>query len=139
MELGLMSFGDRRLLGETGGRVSTAQVLREQLERITLAEDVGIGWYGLGEHHLDQYAISNPGTVLAAAAAQTERITLSTAVTVLSTEDPVRLFSRSPRSTSSAAAAPRSSPAAAPSRRASRCSAPASATTTSCTPRSSTS
>lgn len=91
MELGLLSFGDRRLEAD-GSRVPVDQVLREQLERIRLAEDVGLGFYGLGEHHLDAYAISNPGTVLAAASSLTSSITLATAVTVLSTEDPVRLF-----------------------------------------------
>ncbi len=92
MELGLLSFGDRRLIPETGKREPVDKVLREQLERITLADDIGMGFYGLGEHHIDMYAISNPGTVLAAAASITKRITLATAVTVLSTEDPVRLY-----------------------------------------------
>ena len=92
MELGLLSFGDRRIIPETGGRVPVDQVLKEQLERIKLADEIGLGFYGLGEHHIDMYAISNPGTVLAAAASITEHITLATAVTVLSTEDPVRLF-----------------------------------------------
>lgn len=91
MQLGILSFGDRRLESD-GSRVPTAQVLQEQLERIKLADDVGLGFYGLGEHHLDAYAISNPGTVLAAAATLTTNITLATAVTVLSTEDPVRVF-----------------------------------------------
>ncbi|PKQ26111.1 MAG: LLM class flavin-dependent oxidoreductase [Actinobacteria bacterium HGW-Actinobacteria-4] len=92
MELGLLSFGDRRLDTATGERQSVHEVLKEQLERIKLADDVGLGFYGLGEHHIDMYAISNPGTVLAAAASITKDITLATAVTVLSTEDPVRLF-----------------------------------------------
>jgi len=92
MELGIMSFGDRRLNPETGNRVPVAQVLKEQLERIVLADQLGLDFYGLGEHHLDSYAISHPGTVLAAASSVTENITLGTAVTVLSTEDPVRLF-----------------------------------------------
>ncbi|WP_061965805.1 LLM class flavin-dependent oxidoreductase [Demequina aurantiaca] len=92
MQLGVMSFGDLRLDRESGTRVPVAQGLKEQLERIQLAEQVGLDFYGLGEHHLDGYAISNPGTVLAAASSLTERITLGTAVTVLSTEDPVRLF-----------------------------------------------
>jgi probable LLM family oxidoreductase len=64
----------------------------QTLERIKLADELGLSFYGLGEHHLDTYAISNPGTVLAAAASITEQITLATAVTVLSTEDPVRLY-----------------------------------------------
>nr|WP_236685831.1 LLM class flavin-dependent oxidoreductase [Demequina oxidasica] len=87
-----MSFGDLRLDHATGTRVPVAQALKEQIERIRLAEQVGLDFYGLGEHHLDGYAISNPGTVLAAASSVTESITLGTAVTVLSTEDPVRLF-----------------------------------------------
>ena len=92
MQFGILSFGDLRLDPETGKRQPVDKQLHEQLERIELAEQVGLGFYGLGEHHLDNYAISNPGTVLAAAAARTEKITLASAVTVLSTEDPVRLF-----------------------------------------------
>lgn len=92
MQLGVMSFGDLRLDPATGTRVSVAQALGEQLERITLAEQVGLDFYGLGEHHLPSFAISNPGTVLAAASSLTTRITLGTAVSVLSTDDPVRLF-----------------------------------------------
>jgi probable LLM family oxidoreductase len=92
MELGLLSFGDRRLDPTSGTRQPVAEVLKEQLERIKLADEIGLGFYGLGEHHIDMYAISNPGTVLAAAAAVTKDITLATAVTVLSTDDPVRLF-----------------------------------------------
>jgi len=92
MQLGVMSFGDRRLIPETGKRVPVSQVLKEQLERVVLADQVGLDFYGLGEHHIDAYAISNPGTVLAAASSLTTHITLGTSVTVLSTEDPVRLF-----------------------------------------------
>ncbi|MCU1684495.1 MAG: Oxidoreductase [Amycolatopsis sp.] len=92
MELGLYSFGDRHPDPLTGEQVSVADKLAQTLERIKLADELGLSFYGLGEHHLDTYAISNPGTVLAAAASITEQITLSTAVTVLSTEDPVRLY-----------------------------------------------
>lgn len=92
MQLGVMSFGDRHLDAATGRFAPVSATLKEQLERIVLAEQVGLDFYGLGEHHLDTYAISNPGTVLAAASSLTERITLGSAVTVLSTEDPVRLF-----------------------------------------------
>jgi len=92
MQLGVMSFGDRRLIPETGKRVPVSQVLKEQLERVVLADQVGLNFYGLGEHHIDTYAVSNPGTVLAAASSLTTHITLGTSVTVLSTEDPVRLF-----------------------------------------------
>lgn len=92
MELGIYSFGDRSPDPRTGAQVSVAEALANTLERIKLADELGLSFYGLGEHHLDQYAISNPGTVLAAAASITEQITLSSAVTVLSTEDPVRVY-----------------------------------------------
>ena len=92
MELGIYSFGDRSPDPTTGPQVSVAQTLANTLERIKLADELGLGFYGLGEHHLDNFAISNPGTVLAAAASVTRQITLSSAVTVLSTEDPVRLY-----------------------------------------------
>ncbi|MER6877703.1 LLM class flavin-dependent oxidoreductase, partial [Amycolatopsis sp. NPDC000673] len=92
MELGIYSFGDRPADPVTGEQVPVARRLAETLERIRLADELGLGFYGLGEHHLEQFAISNPATVLAAAASVTERITLSSAVTVLSTEDPVRVY-----------------------------------------------
>ncbi|HEX3779448.1 MAG TPA: LLM class flavin-dependent oxidoreductase [Pseudonocardiaceae bacterium] len=92
MELGIYSFGDRSPDPHTGEQVSVAQALANTLERIKLADELGLGFYGLGEHHIDNYAISSPGTVLAAAASITSQITLSSAVTVLSTEDPVRLY-----------------------------------------------
>jgi probable LLM family oxidoreductase len=92
MELGIYSFGDRHPDPVTGEQVSVADKLAQTLERIKLADELGLAFYGLGEHHLENYAISNPGTVLAAAASVTEQITLSSAVTVLSTEDPVRVY-----------------------------------------------
>ncbi|ONI83051.1 luciferase [Actinosynnema sp. ALI-1.44] len=92
MELGIYSFGDRHPDPVTGEQVSVADALAQTIERIRLADELGLSFYGLGEHHLDQYAISNPGTVLAAAASVTTNITLSSAVTVLSTEDPVRVY-----------------------------------------------
>ncbi|MEU4443852.1 LLM class flavin-dependent oxidoreductase [Actinosynnema sp. NPDC050801] len=92
MQLGIYSFGDRHADPLTGERVSVADKLAQTLERIRLADELGLGFYGLGEHHLADYAISSPGTVLAAAASVTSRITLSSAVTVLSTEDPVRVY-----------------------------------------------
>jgi probable LLM family oxidoreductase len=92
MELGIYSFGDRNPDPLTGRQLSVADQYDNTLERITLADELGLSFYGLGEHHLDNYAISNPGTVLAAAARVTKQITLSSAVTVLSTEDPVRLY-----------------------------------------------
>jgi len=92
MELGLLSFADRHPDPVTGEQVPVADALAQQLERIKLADELGLGFYGLGEHHIADYAVSNPGTVLAAAASITERITLGSAVTVLSTEDPVRVY-----------------------------------------------
>lgn len=91
MELGLYTFGDIHPDPRTGATVSPAQRLREILERIRLAEQVGLDYVGIGEHHRPDYAISSPSTVIAAALAQTERITVGSAVTVLSTEDPVRV------------------------------------------------
>ncbi|MER5266517.1 LLM class flavin-dependent oxidoreductase [Actinosynnema sp. NPDC002837] len=92
MQLGVYSFGDRHRDPITGEQVSVADKLAQTLERIKLADELGLGFYGLGEHHLADYSISSPGTVLAAAASVTSRITLSSAVTVLSTEDPVRVY-----------------------------------------------
>ena len=92
MELGVYTFGDIHPDPVTGARVDPAQRLADVLERIRLAEQVGLDYFGLGEHHRPDYAISAPATVLAAAAAQTNRIKLGSAVTVLSTEDPVRVF-----------------------------------------------
>ncbi|KQR10294.1 luciferase [Cellulomonas sp. Leaf334] len=85
MELGMYTFGDV-------GDASPGQRLREVLERIRLAEEVGLDYAGIGEHHRPDYAISSPSTVIAAALAQTSRITVGSAVTVLSTEDPVRVY-----------------------------------------------
>jgi len=92
MKLGIYSFGDRPPDPRTGEQLPVARQLANTLERIKLADELGLGFYGLGEHHLDQYAISNPATVLAAASSLTSQITLSSAVTVLSTEDPVRVY-----------------------------------------------
>ena len=92
MDLGIYSFGDIHPNPVTGERVSPAQRLADLLERIRLAEQVGLGFFGIGEHHRPDYAVSNPVSVLAAAAGQTSRIKLSSAVTVLSTEDPVRVY-----------------------------------------------
>lgn len=92
MELGIYSFGDVGIDPATGAPSTVSAMLEQTIERIRLAEQVGLGFFGLGEHHLDMFSISNPGTVLAAAASVTSKIILSTAVTVLSTEDPVRLY-----------------------------------------------
>ena len=91
MELGFYTFGDLDLR-PGAPRISPGQRVREILERVRLAEEVGLAYAGIGEHHRPDYSISAPATVIAAALAQTERIHVGSAVTVLSTEDPVRVF-----------------------------------------------
>lgn len=92
MEFGLSSFGDLNPTREDGPPIDPAVRIRNLLEEIRVADEVGIEVFGLGEHHRPDYAISAPEIVLAAAAAQTSRIRLSSAVTVLSSADPVRVY-----------------------------------------------
>ena len=89
MQLGLYSFAETNL--DSNG-ASTAQRLRDLIEEIELADQVGLDVFGVGEHHRRDYAVSAPAVVLAAAAARTSRIRLTSAVTVLSSDDPVRVF-----------------------------------------------
>ena len=91
--LGLDTFGDVTVDAD-GRRLTHAQVLRNVVEEGVLADWVGVDAFGLGEHHRDDYAVSAPEPVLAAIAARTERITLGTAVTVLSSDDPVRVYEK---------------------------------------------
>lgn len=91
--LGLDSFGDVGA-GADGRPVPMDQVLRDVVEQAVLADGLGIDFIGLGEHHRPDFAISAPEIVLAAIAGRTSRIRLGTAVTVLSTDDPVRVFER---------------------------------------------
>ena len=91
MELGIYSFADTMADAE-GKRMSPHQRIKELLEEIELAEQVGLDVYAVGEHHRPDFAVSSPATVLAAAAVKTNRIKLSSAVTVLSSDDPVRVF-----------------------------------------------
>ncbi|MBI2408683.1 MAG: LLM class flavin-dependent oxidoreductase [Gemmatimonadetes bacterium] len=92
MELGIYSFAETTIDPATGRRAGTAERLRDLLEEITLADQVGLDVYGVGEHHRPDFAVAAPAVVLAAAAARTTRIRLSSAVTVLSSDDPVRVF-----------------------------------------------
>ncbi len=93
MELGLYSFAENTPDPLNGGRVqSPAERLADLIEEIELADQLGLAFYGLGEHHRADYVASAPVTILAAAAAKTKSIRLSTAVTVLSSEDPVRVY-----------------------------------------------
>jgi probable LLM family oxidoreductase len=92
MEIGLYSFVERTPDPVTGHLVSAGQRLRDLLEEIELADQVGLDVFGVGEHHRPDYLASAPAVVLAAAAARTKRIRLTSAVTVLSSDDPVRVF-----------------------------------------------
>lgn len=93
VQLGLDTFGDITV-DESGQRLSHAQVLRDVVEQGVLADEVGVDALGLGEHHRDDFAISAPEIVLAAIASRTGRILLGTAVTVLSSDDPVRVYEK---------------------------------------------
>jgi len=91
MELGVYSFAETSPeLSGTG--VTAAQRLEHLLEEIELADQVGLDVFGVGEHHRPDYTVSAPAVVLAAAAARTRKIRLTSAVTVLSSDDPVRVF-----------------------------------------------
>ena len=89
MELGVTSFAD---VGDAGDPSAARRRIGELLEEIELADQVGLDVFGVGEHHRADFAVSAPATVLAAAAARTRRIHLSSAVTVLSTDEPIRVF-----------------------------------------------
>jgi probable LLM family oxidoreductase len=93
LEIGLDTFGDRTV-GPDGGLVSHAQAMRNVVEQAVLADQVGLAFIGVGEHHRDDYAVAAPEVVLAAIAARTTKIRLGSAVTVLSTDDPIRVYQR---------------------------------------------
>jgi probable LLM family oxidoreductase len=88
MEIGVYSFGEV----PDGAAGSAGQRLRDLVAEIELADQVGLDVFGVGEHHRPDFAVSAPAVVLAAAAARTQRIRLTSAVTVLSSDDPVRVF-----------------------------------------------
>ncbi|MCH5641635.1 LLM class flavin-dependent oxidoreductase [Gordonia sp. ABSL49_1] len=93
VELGLDTFGDVTV-DENDSLISGAQTLRNLLDQAILADQVGVDFLGVGEHHRDDYAVSAPEVVLGAIAARTRRIRLGSAVTVLSSDDPIRVFER---------------------------------------------
>jgi probable LLM family oxidoreductase len=93
MEFGLDTFGDVTA-GPDGRLNSHAQVIREVVEQAVLADRLGIDAFGVGEHHRPDFAISAPEVVLGAIAGRTKRILLGSAVTVLSSDDPIRVFER---------------------------------------------
>ena len=92
MELGLYTFVDNTINPETGSAISAKQRITNLLEEIELADEAGLDVFAIGEHHREEYVASSPATLLAAAAARTKNIKLSSAVTVLGSEDPVRVF-----------------------------------------------
>lgn len=93
MELGISMFGDNHY-DKDGKPGSPGLRLRELIEEIKLMDETGIDFFGIGEHHRPDYAVSSPETVLAAAATVTKNIKLGSAVNVLSSSDPVRLYQR---------------------------------------------
>jgi probable LLM family oxidoreductase len=93
LELGLDTFGDTTVDAE-GRRLTHAEVIRNVVEEGVLADRLGLDVFGVGEHHREDFAVSAPEVVLAALAGRTERIRLGSAVTVLSSDDPVRVFQR---------------------------------------------
>jgi probable LLM family oxidoreductase len=93
LELGLDTFGDVTA-DAVGKPLSQAQVIRNLVDEAVLADGLGVDFIGVGEHHRDDFAVSAPDVVLAAIAARTKRIRLGSAVTVLSSDDPIRVFQR---------------------------------------------
>ena len=92
-EFGVDTFGD--VTRDAAGQPhSQARVLRDVVEQAVIAEQAGLDCFGVGEHHRDDFAISAPEVMLAAIASRTSRMWLGSAVTVLSTDDPVRVFQR---------------------------------------------
>ena len=93
LELGLDTFGDVTV-DPDGQPVPQPQVIRNVVREAVLADDLGLDFFGVGEHHREDFAVSAPEVVLAAIAGQTSRIRLGSAVTVLSSDDPIRVYQR---------------------------------------------
>ena len=92
MELGIFTFAETALDPSTGRQLGAERRIQDLLEEIDLADHVGLDLFEIGEHHRPDYAVSAPAIVLAAGAARTERIRLTSAVSVISSDDPVRIF-----------------------------------------------
>lgn len=90
---GLDTFGDMQV-GEDGSPISAAQTIRNLVEEAVFADEIGISHFNVGEHHRDDFSVSAPDSVLAGIATRTKKITLGSGVTVLSSDDPVRVFQR---------------------------------------------
>ncbi|MGU3494483.1 LLM class flavin-dependent oxidoreductase [Xanthobacteraceae bacterium A53D] len=93
LELGLDTFGDVTA-GPDGALLPHAQVIRDLVDQAVLADEVGVDFIGIGEHHRSDFAVSAPDVVMAAIAARTSRIRMGSAVTVLSSDDPIRIYQR---------------------------------------------
>src|SRR5919109_5644202 len=92
VELGIYSFGEATPDPKTGETIQAQERLHRLLEEIELADKVGLDVFGVGEHHRAEFVVSAPAVVLAAAAARTKRIRLTSAVSIISSDDPVRVF-----------------------------------------------
>jgi probable LLM family oxidoreductase len=92
MEIGLFTFAELYPDPETGRAISPEQRMRHLMAEVELADQLGLDVFGIGEHHRADLIVSAPAVVMAAAAARTEHIRLTSAVTVLSSDDPVRVF-----------------------------------------------
>lgn len=92
MELGLITFADMEPESLPGRAINAHQRIKDLMEEIELADQLGLDVFGVGEHHRPDYAVSSPAVILGAAAMVTKNIKLSSAVTVLSSDDPVRVF-----------------------------------------------
>jgi probable LLM family oxidoreductase len=93
LELGLDTFGDVTR-GSDGNPVPYPQVIRDVIDEAVLADSLGVDFFGIGEHHRSDFAVSSPEMVLSAISGRTSRIRLGSAVTVLSSDDPIRVFQR---------------------------------------------
>lgn len=93
-EFGLNTFGDVAIDDKTGESMTYGESLRHLVQEAKLADELGINVIALGEHHRDEFSVSSPEIVLAAMAKETKNIRLGTAVTVLSSDDPVRVYER---------------------------------------------
>jgi len=90
---GLDTFGDMQS-DDQGNPITAAQTIRNLVEQAVFADKLGINHFNIGEHHRDDFAVSAPDSVLAGIATRTKQITLGSGVTVLSSDDPVRVFQR---------------------------------------------
>lgn len=136
-EIGLYTFVENTPDPYTGRLLDPAQRMQDLLERAQLADQVGLDVFAVGEHHREEYLASAPAVILAAIAGRTQRIRLSSAVTVLSSDDPVRVFQQFATLDLLSGAGPRLWRVGALLSSRSRCLATTSTITTSCLKRSS--